>query len=68
MGAAIMMLMSGCSGDPGGLAGGLILLASVLAANYLVPQTPGYALAAGFIFGYPIPGFLFISQGPCTEE
>lgn len=64
MGAAIMMLMSGFSGDRRGLAGGLVLLASVLAANYAFPQTPGYALAGGFILGYAIPGFLFLRQGP----
>jgi hypothetical protein len=67
MGSAIMMLMCGFSGDRRGLIGGLILLASVLAANYLVPQTPGYVLAAGFILGYAIPGFLFLSQGPRGE-
>ncbi|HZZ64603.1 MAG TPA: hypothetical protein VFE17_03825 [Candidatus Baltobacteraceae bacterium] len=64
MGAAIMMLMSGFSGDRRGLAGGLILLASVLAANYLFPHVPGYVLAAGFIFGYAVPGVLFLLQGP----
>lgn len=64
MGAAIMMLMSGFSGDKRGLAGGLILLASVLAANYVFAQTPGYALAAGFILGYAIPGVLFLQRAP----
>lgn len=64
MGAAIMMLMSGFCGDKRGLAGGLILLASVLAANYAFPQTPGYALAGGFIFGYAIPGVLFLQRAP----
>lgn len=68
MGAAIMMLMAGFSGDRRGLAGGLILLASVLAANYAFPQTPGYALAAGFIFGYAVPGLLFLSEGPRGES
>jgi hypothetical protein len=63
MGAAIMMLMSGFNGDRRGLAGGLILLASVLAANYVFPHTPGYALAAGFILGYAVPGVLFLIQG-----
>jgi|GEM_PF-1293436 len=67
MGAAIMMLMSGFSGDRRGLAGGLILLASVLAANYIVPQSPGYALAAGFILGYAVPGFLFLAHEPHGE-
>lgn len=64
MGGAIMMLMSGFSGDRRGLAGGLILLASVLAANYLWPNAPGYVLAAGFFFGYAVPGALFLLQGP----
>lgn len=64
MGAAIMMLMSGFSGDRRGLAGGLTLLASVLAANYLWPNAPGYVLAAGFILGYALPGVLFLLQGP----
>lgn len=68
MGAAIMMLMAGFSGDRRGLAGGLILLASVLAANYAFPQTPGYVLAAGFILGYALPGFLFLSRAPLGEE
>lgn len=63
MGAAINMLIPGFDGDRRGLFGGLILLASVLAANYLTPQTPGYALAAGFILGYAIPGTLFVVQG-----
>ena len=67
MGAAIMMLISGFSGDRRGLAGGLILLASVLAANYAWPQVPGYVLAAGFILGYAIPGILFLVQGPRGE-
>jgi hypothetical protein len=64
MGAAIMMLMIGFDGDRRGLFGGLILLASVLAANYLFPLTAGYALAAGFILGYAIPGVLFLIDRP----
>lgn len=63
MGAAIMMLMSGFSGDRRGLAGGLILLGSVLAANYLWPHGAGYVLAGGFILGYATPGVLFAIQG-----
>ncbi len=63
MGAAIMMLMIGFSGDWRGSAGGLILLASVLAGNYALPHTPGYALAAGFILGYALPGVLFLFDG-----
>ena len=64
MGAAITMLVTGFAGDRRGLTGGLILLASVLAANYLLPQTPGYVLAAGFILGYAVPGVLFLAKGP----
>jgi hypothetical protein len=67
MAAAITMLIIGFSGDRRGVIGGVILLASILAANYLLPQTPGYALAAGFILGYAIPGFLFLAQGPRGE-
>lgn len=64
MGAAIMMLMVGFEGDRRGLAGGLILLASVLAANYLFAHTAGYALATGFILGYAVPGVLFLIDRP----
>lgn len=67
MGAAIMMLIGGFSGDRRALVGGLVLLASVLAANYVWPQVPGYALAAGFILGYAVPGVLFLAQGPRGE-
>ena len=67
MGAAIMMLIAGFSGDRRGLAGGLILLASVLAANYALPQTPGYVLAAGFALGYAVPGLLFAVREPRGE-
>lgn len=67
MGAAIIMLIAGFGGDRRALAGGMILLASVLAANYVWPQVPGYALAAGFILGYAVPGVLFLSQGPRGE-
>lgn len=63
MGAAIMMLMIGFGGDRRCLIGGMILLASVLAANYLTPQTPGFALAAGMILGYVAPGLLLVVQG-----
>jgi hypothetical protein len=63
MGAAITMLIGGFNGDRRALTGGVILLASVLAANYALPATPGYVLAAGFILGYAIPGVLFLSQG-----
>ncbi len=64
MGAAIMMLIIGFCGDRRGLVGGLVLLASVLAANYALPQMPGYALAGGFVLGYAVPGLLFLRRGP----
>jgi hypothetical protein len=64
MGSAIMMLIVGFSGDVRGTIGGLILLASVLAANYMLPQAPGYALAAGMLVGYAVPGMLFLSEAP----
>lgn len=67
MGAAIMMLMAGFNGDRRGVVGGLILLASVLIANYAMPHTPGYALAAGFILGYAVPGVLYLFQPPCGD-
>jgi hypothetical protein len=67
MGAAIMMLITGFDGDRRGLAGGLVLLGSVLAANYLLPQSAGYVLAAGFIFGYAIPGALFLARAPQAQ-
>lgn len=67
MGGAIMMLMAGFNGDRRGLVGGLILLASVLIANYATPHVPGYALAAGFILGYAVPGVLYLFQPPCGD-
>lgn len=68
MGAAIMMLTVGFDGDKRGLVGGFILLASVLAGNYLWPQTPGFPLAAGFVLGYAVPGVLYVIQGPCGQD
>ncbi len=68
MGAAIMMLMAGFDGDRRGLAGGLILMASILAANYVAPHAPGYALAAGFVLGYAVPGALFLFEAPRARE
>lgn len=64
MGAAMMMLMVGFNGDRRGLTGGLVLLASVLLANYALPQLAGYVLAAGFIAGYAVPGLLFLRESP----
>jgi hypothetical protein len=62
MGAAIMMLMLGFDGDRRALCGGLILLASVLAANYALPQFAGYVLAGGFVLGYAFPGLLLLRR------
>jgi hypothetical protein len=62
IGAAIVMLISGFEGDRRALAGGIVLLASVLAANYAFSHTPGYALAAGFIIGYAVPGVLLLTD------
>jgi hypothetical protein len=56
LGATIQMLMWGFFGDRRALAGGLILGASMIAANYVAK--PGYALAAGFVFGYIVPALL----------
>jgi hypothetical protein len=67
MGAAIMMLMVGFSGDRRGIAGGLILLASVLLANYAFSHIVGYVLAAGFLLGYALPGLLFLTKAPRGE-
>lgn len=62
VGAAIMMLIAGFDGDRRALAGGIVLLASVLAANYVFAHTPGYALAGGFILGYAVPGVLLLAD------
>lgn len=56
LGGAIQMLMLGFFGQRRALAGGLVLAFSIVAANYV--STPGYALAAGFILGYVLPGVL----------
>ena len=63
LGAAITMLISGFTGDRRAVAGGVILLASLLVGNYLTPHAPGYALAVGMLLGYAVPGFLFVTQG-----
>jgi hypothetical protein len=60
LGAAIQMLMFGFFGDRRALVGGLLLAASITLANY-VPQ-PGYALGAGFLLGYFVPGLLMVLE------
>ncbi len=59
LGGAISLLVSGFFGDRRALCGGLILLASMLVANY-VPSITGYALAAGFFAGYVGSGILYV--------
>lgn len=58
LGGAISLLVSGFFGDRRALAGGLILLASMLVANF-VPSITGYALAGGFLAGYVLIGVLY---------
>lgn len=60
LGGAIQMLMFGFFGDRRALAGGLVLAFSIVAANYVA--APGYALAAGFILGYVVPGVLTLME------
>ncbi|HZT12770.1 MAG TPA: hypothetical protein VFA29_08200 [Candidatus Baltobacteraceae bacterium] len=66
LGAAIAQLVNGFFGDRRGLAGGAILLASMLVANY-APAVTGYALAAGFFFGYAGVGLLYLA-GPGAAD
>lgn len=67
LGAAITMLISGFTGDRRAVAGGAVLLASLLVGNYLTPHAPGYALAVGMLLGYAVPGLLFVTQGAPGE-
>ena len=60
LGAAIQMLLIGFFVKPSAIAAGAVLLASMIVANYVA--TPGYALAAGFVLGYIVPGILFLMQ------
>jgi hypothetical protein len=60
LGGAISMLVNGFLGERRALAGGLILLASLVVANY-VPAISGYALAAGFLFGYVAVGVMYLT-------
>lgn len=61
LGGAISMLVNGFLGDRRALAGGLLLLVSLLVANY-VPAITGYALAAGFLAGYVAVGALYFAR------
>lgn len=58
LGGAITMFVSGSFGERRAIAGGVILLASMLAGNYF-PSVTGYALAAGFLAGYVAIGVLY---------
>jgi hypothetical protein len=60
LGGAIQMLMFGFWGNRNYLVGGLLLAISIPLANYVAQ--PGYALAAGFIVGYVIPGIMAVLE------
>lgn len=53
------MLLIGFAGDRRATVAGLLILVSMIAANYLT-SIEGYVLAAGFIVGYAIPGVLYM--------
>jgi hypothetical protein len=59
LGAAIQMFIVGFAGDRRALLSGLVLLASMIVANYM-PGAEGYTLAGGFVFGYVVPGVLYM--------
>lgn len=59
LGAAIQMFIIGFGGDRRATFAGLVLLASMIVANYM-PGAEGYTLAGGFIFGYVVPGVLYM--------
>ena len=64
LGGAVQMLTLGFFGDRRSLIGGLLLAASLPAANAV--SKPGYVLAAGFVAGYVIPGVLkMLDRGEC---
>lgn len=67
LGASIQMLLIGFFGDRRALVGGLIIAASMPAANWS-PQ-PGYVLAGGFLLGYVVPGVLkLFDRDECDER
>lgn len=67
LGAAIAQLVNGFFGERRGLAGGAILLGSMLVANY-APAVTGYALAAGFFFGYAGIGVLYLAGAGAADD
>lgn len=68
LGAAISMLVIGFFGDRRALFGAIVLLASILVANYWFVY-PGFVLAGGFLVGYVAIGILYMIQNarsaPC---
>lgn len=68
LGAAITLLISAFSGDRISLGGGIVLLLSLLFANYATPHTPGYTLAAGMFLGYAVPGVIITLRGLQATE
>jgi len=63
LGAAMTLLISAFSGDRTSLVGGILLLASLIVANFLTPHIPGYTLAAGMFLGYAVPGVVLALRG-----
>lgn len=67
VGGGIQMLMNGFFGDRRMLAGGIVLLVSLVVANYLIDEA-GYILAGGFLAGYVLPGVLRVMERPDVCE
>lgn len=61
IGGGIQCLMAGFFGDRRMLAGGVLILASVIAADHF-SGVAGYILAGGFVAGYVVPGILDVTQ------
>lgn len=59
LGAAIQMFIIGFAGDRRAMLAGVVLLASMIVANYM-RGAEGYTLAGGFILGYVVPGLLYM--------
>jgi hypothetical protein len=67
LGAAIQMFIFGYGGERRATVAGLVLLASILGANY-APGAQGYVLAGGFILGYVVPGILYmLDKDDCAD-
>lgn len=67
LGAAIQMLVIGFFGDRRAAYSSAVLLASLVAANSFAGLS-GYMLAAGFLFGYLLPGIVYLSSGEGCES